>query len=277
MVGFLSAALDQAALQLCLRGEGLFPPNQFANMTPSGAAVAMRKVAAGFGIQLVHELLHQCRRVPTQSTRRYHLSHVVRSPFINLRLPHALGSCRTMAVKKGKKKKGNSLEDALNQVEAMYGKGSIMQLGSKEVLNVETVSSGSLTLDLALGVGGFPKGRIVEIYGGESSGKTTLALHAIAQVQNQGGNCCFIDVEHALDPRYARDVGVDIDSLYIAQPDAGEQALEIADIMVRSGSMDLVVVDSVAALVPRAEAEGEMGDSHIALQVREPCWECPRI
>lgn len=142
-----------------------------------------------------------------------------------------------------------------------------MKLGSKEKLDVPVVPTGSLTIDRALGIGGLPKGRVVEIYGPESSGKTTLALHVVAQLQKQGGNCTFIDAEHALDPVYASAIGVNIDDLYISQPDSGEQALEIADSLVRSGAMDMIVVDSVAALVPKAEAEGAMGDAHMALQV----------
>jgi recombination protein RecA len=154
------------------------------------------------------------------------------------------------------------------QIERAFGKGSIMRMGQRPDENVEVVSSGSLGLDLALGIGGLPKGRIVEIYGPESSGKTTVALHAIAEAQKKGGTCAFIDAEHALDPIYARKLGVDVDNLLISQPDAGEQALEIADTLVRSGAIDVLVVDSVAALVPRAELEGEMGDSHMGLHAR---------
>jgi recombination protein RecA len=165
--------------------------------------------------------------------------------------------------------KQKALDAALSQIERAFGKGSIMKLGTKgEHLEVETVSTGSLGLDIALGIGGLPRGRIVEIYGPESSGKTTLALHVIAQAQKTGGNCAFVDAEHALDPAYARKLGVNIDDLLISQPDAGEQALEIADTLVRSGAIDVLVVDSVAALVPRAELEGEMGDSHMGLQAR---------
>jgi len=165
--------------------------------------------------------------------------------------------------------KQKALEAALSQIERAFGKGSIMKLGTKgESIEIETVSTGSLGLDIALGIGGLPRGRIVEIYGPESSGKTTLALHVIAQAQKTGGNCAFIDAEHALDPAYARKLGVNIDDLLISQPDAGEQALEIADTLVRSGAIDVLVVDSVAALVPRAELEGEMGDSHMGLQAR---------
>ena len=165
--------------------------------------------------------------------------------------------------------KQKALDAALSQIERAFGKGSIMKLGTKgESIEIETVSTGSLGLDIALGIGGLPRGRIVEIYGPESSGKTTLALHVIAQAQKTGGNCAFVDAEHALDPAYARKLGVNIDELLISQPDAGEQALEIADTLVRSGAIDVLVVDSVAALVPRAELEGEMGDSHMGLQAR---------
>jgi len=162
-----------------------------------------------------------------------------------------------------------ALDAALGQIERAFGKGSIMKLGGKDaVAEIETISTGSLGLDIALGVGGLPRGRIVEIYGPESSGKTTLALHVIAQAQKAGGTCAFVDAEHALDPIYARKLGVKIDDLLISQPDAGEQALEITDTLVRSGAIDVLVVDSVAALVPRAELEGEMGDSHMGLQAR---------
>lgn len=164
--------------------------------------------------------------------------------------------------------KQRALESAVAQIEKAYGKGAIMKLGDNTHLNVETFPTGSLGLDLALGVGGIPKGRVVEIYGPESGGKTTVALHAVAEVQKLGGIAGFIDAEHALDPVYAKKIGVDIDNLYISQPDNGEQALEIAETMVRSGAIDIVVVDSVAALVPKAEIEGEMGDSHVGLQAR---------
>jgi recombination protein RecA len=165
--------------------------------------------------------------------------------------------------------KTKALDAALGQIERAFGKGSIMRMGNKAAdAEVEVISSGSLGLDLALGIGGLPKGRIIEIYGPESSGKTTLALHAIAEAQKKGGTCAFIDAEHALDPGYARKLGVDVDNLLISQPDAGEQALEIADTLVRSGAVDVLVVDSVAALVPRAELEGEMGDSHVGLHAR---------
>ena len=164
--------------------------------------------------------------------------------------------------------KNKALETALGQIERQFGKGAVMKLGKSEAMQVDAVSTGSLSLDLALGVGGLPKGRIIEIYGPESSGKTTLALHCIAEGQKNGGNAAFIDVEHALDPVYARVLGVDVDSLLVSQPDTGEQALEITESLVRSGAIDVIVVDSVAALVPRAEIEGEMGDSHVGLQAR---------
>ena len=164
--------------------------------------------------------------------------------------------------------KRKALETAIAQIEKNYGKGAIMRLGDDIPVNVEAISTGSLSLDLALGIGGLPRGRIVEIYGPESSGKTTLALHCIAEGQKNGGNAAFIDVEHALDPVYARALGVDVDSLLVSQPDTGEQALEIAEALIRSGAIDVIVIDSVAALVPRAEIEGEMGDSHVGLQAR---------
>ncbi|WP_294949183.1 recombinase RecA [Sulfurivirga sp.] len=165
--------------------------------------------------------------------------------------------------------KRKALQAALGQIERQYGKGSVMRLGDNPVAqNVETISTGSLGLDIALGIGGLPKGRIVEIYGPESSGKTTLTLHAIAEAQKQGGTAAFIDAEHALDPVYAEKLGVDIDNLLVSQPDTGEQALEIADMLVRSGAVDIVVIDSVAALTPKAEIEGEMGDAHVGLQAR---------
>ena len=165
-------------------------------------------------------------------------------------------------------KKKEALETAIAQIEKTYGKGAVMKLGQNTTMQVETISTGSLSLDLALGVGGLPRGRVVEIYGPESSGKTTLALHAIAEAQKAGGDAAFIDVEHALDPIYAAALGVDIDSLLVAQPDSGEQALEIAEALVRSGAIDIIVIDSVAAMVPKAEIEGEMGDSHVGLQAR---------
>ena len=162
-----------------------------------------------------------------------------------------------------------ALDAALAQIERQYGKGSVMKLGdSGNGMNVETIPTGSLSLDLALGLGGLPKGRIIEIYGPESSGKTTVALHIVAEVQKSGGIAGFIDAEHALDPVYAGNIGVDINNLYISQPDNGEQALEITETMVRSGAVDVIIVDSVAALVPKAEIEGEMGDSHVGLQAR---------
>ncbi|WP_417562073.1 recombinase RecA [Microbacterium sp.] len=161
-----------------------------------------------------------------------------------------------------------ALESALAQIDRQFGKGSVMRLGSDERAPVEVIPTGSIALDVALGVGGLPRGRIIEIYGPESSGKTTLTLHAIANAQRAGGIAAFIDAEHALDPEYAQKLGVDIDQLLVSQPDTGEQALEIADMLIRSGAIDLVVIDSVAALVPRAEIEGEMGDSHVGLQAR---------
>ena len=161
-----------------------------------------------------------------------------------------------------------ALEAALAQIDRAFGKGSAMKLGSREKIEIDTVSTGSLGLDIALGVGGLPRGRVVEIYGPESSGKTTLALHAIAEAQKVGGTAAFVDAEHALDPGYAKKLGVDVDELIVSQPDTGEQALEIVDTLVRSNAVDVLVVDSVAALVPRAEIEGEMGDSHVGLQAR---------
>ena len=182
-----------------------------------------------------------------------------------------------MAEKKGSDKKlqvsvaenkAKALESALEQIEKNYGKGAVMRLGENVHMNVACVPTGSLALDAALGIGGLPRGRIVEIYGPESSGKTTLALHAVAEAQKLGGEAAFIDVEHALDPVYAKALGVDVDSLLVSQPDTGEQALEIAEALIRSGALDIVVVDSVAALVPRAEIEGDMGDAHVGLQAR---------
>ena len=172
-------------------------------------------------------------------------------------------------VEKDTMDKQKALEAALGQIERSYGKGSIMKLGQQDhAVDIEEVSTGSLGLDIALGIGGLPKGRIIEIYGPESSGKTTLALHVLAEAQKEGGTCAFLDAEHALDPSYAKKLGVNLDDLLISQPDAGEQALEIADTLVRSGAIDVLVVDSVAALVPRAELEGEMGDTHVGLQAR---------
>nr|WP_310522428.1 recombinase RecA [Polymorphobacter sp.] len=161
-----------------------------------------------------------------------------------------------------------ALEAALAQIDRAFGKGSVMKLGSRETMEVEAISSGSLGLDIALGIGGLPRGRVIEIYGPESSGKTTLALHAIAEAQKGGGTAAFVDAEHALDPAYAKKLGVNIDELIVSQPDTGEQALEIVDTLVRSNAIDVLVIDSVAALVPRAEIEGEMGDSHVGLQAR---------
>ncbi|MDA0306163.1 MAG: recombinase RecA [Proteobacteria bacterium] len=164
--------------------------------------------------------------------------------------------------------KNKALEAAVTQIERAFGKGSIMRLGQREVVETAIVPTGSISLDIALGIGGLPRGRVVEIYGPESSGKTTLALHAVAEAQKLGGTCAFIDAEHALDPVYAKKLGVNVEELLISQPDAGEQALEIADTLVRSGAVDVLVIDSVAALVPRAELEGEMGDHHVGLQAR---------
>ena len=174
--------------------------------------------------------------------------------------------------------KMNALSAALGQIERQYGKGAVMKLGDSGAnMNVETVPTGALSLDIALGLGGVPKGRIVEIYGPESSGKTTVALHMVAEVQKRGGIAGFIDAEHALDPAYAKNIGVDIDNLYISQPDNGEQALEITETMVRSGAVDIVIVDSVAALVPKAEIDGDMGDSHVGLQARMMSQACRKL
>ena len=170
-----------------------------------------------------------------------------------------------MSIDNDKKK---ALEAALGQIEKQFGKGSVMKLGDVSAMNVEAIPTGALSLDVALGIGGIPKGRIIEVFGPESSGKTTLALHMIAEAQKAGGEAAFIDAEHALDPVYAKNIGVDVDNLYISQPDNGEQALEITETMVRSGAIDIVVVDSVAALVPKAEIDGDMGDSHVGLQAR---------
>ena len=164
--------------------------------------------------------------------------------------------------------KKQSLEGALKQIENQFGKGTIMKLGTRETVEVPSIPTGSFGLDNALGIGGLPKGRVVEIYGPESSGKTTLTLQIIAECQKAGGSAAFIDAEHALDPEYAKALGVDIDELLLSQPDTGEQALEVTDMLVKSGSLDVIVVDSVAALVPRAELEGDMGDSHVGLQAR---------
>jgi recombination protein RecA len=167
-----------------------------------------------------------------------------------------------------KQGRDRALESALATIEKRFGEGTVMRLGDAQHLEVESIPTGSISLDIALGVGGVPKGRVIEIYGPESSGKTTLCQHIIAEAQKRGGVCAFVDMEHALDPRYAARCGVDVDNLYVSQPDTGEQALEIAEALIRSGTMDVVVVDSVAALVPRAEIEGEMGDSHMGLQAR---------
>lgn len=164
--------------------------------------------------------------------------------------------------------KSKALETALSQIEKQFGKGAVMKLGQQSALNVESIPTGSLSLDIALGIGGVPKGRVIEIYGPESSGKTTVALHMVAEAQKRGGEAVFIDVEHALDPVYAKALGVDIDSLLVSQPDTGEQALEICEALVRSGAVDIVVIDSVAAMVTKAEIEGEMGDSHVGVQAR---------
>jgi recombination protein RecA len=161
-----------------------------------------------------------------------------------------------------------ALDIAISQIEKQFGKGSIMRMGESPQLMIESISTGAMALDLALGVGGFPRGRVVEIYGPESSGKSTLAMHVVAEAQRTGGKCAYIDAEHAMDPVYAQAIGVDIDDLLISQPDTGEQALEIADMLIRSGSLDVLVIDSVAALTPRAEIEGDMGDSHVGLQAR---------
>ena len=189
----------------------------------------------------------------------------------------SLGVRRVPLVKKTKEEnmatedkndKGKALESAIGQIEKQFGKGSIMKLGENLHMNIEAISTGALSLDLALGVGGLPRGRVVEVFGPESSGKSTLALHVVAEAQRNGGVCAYIDAEHALDPVYARAIGVNVDELLIAQPDNGEQALEIADTLIRSGAIDVLVIDSVAALTPRAEIEGEMGDSHMGLQAR---------
>ena len=164
--------------------------------------------------------------------------------------------------------KKQSLEGALKQIESQFGKGTIMKLGARESVDIPSIATGSFGLDLALGIGGLPKGRVVEIYGPESSGKTTLTLQIIAECQKAGGSAAFIDAEHALDPEYAKALGVDTDELLLSQPDTGEQALEVTDMLVKSGSLDVIVIDSVAALVPRAELEGDMGDSHVGLQAR---------
>ncbi len=166
------------------------------------------------------------------------------------------------------KEKVKALEDAFKQIEKQFGKGSVMKLGDKAVADIEVIPSGSISLDMALGVGGYPRGRIIEIYGPESSGKTTFALHAIAEAQKLGGYAAFIDAEHALDPNYAKNLGVDVNNLILSQPDTGEQALEIAEHLIRSGAIDIIVIDSVAALVPKVEIDGDMGDAHIGMQAR---------
>jgi len=179
-----------------------------------------------------------------------------------------MGQANLKVVESGSMDKQKALEAALGQIERAFGKGSVMKLGSSSAIEVEAVSSGSIGLDIALGIGGLPKGRVIEIYGPESSGKTTLALHVVAECQKRGGICAFVDAEHALDPIYARKLGVDVDELLISQPDTGEQGLEIADTLVRSGAVEVLVIDSVAALTPRAELEGDMGDSLPGLQAR---------
>ena len=173
-----------------------------------------------------------------------------------------------MNSEKVNQEKQKALEAAMGQIEKQFGKGSVMKLGDYKALNIEAIPTGALGLDIALGIGGIPKGRIIEVFGPESSGKTTLALHMIAEAQKQGGEAAFIDAEHALDPVYAKHLGVDIDNLIVSQPDTGEQALEIAEALVRSGAIDIIVVDSVAALVPKAEIDGDMGDAHVGLQAR---------
>jgi len=169
---------------------------------------------------------------------------------------------------KGLADRGRALDAALGQIEKQFGKGTVMRLGERTSMQVASISTGALSLDIALGIGGVPRGRVVEVFGPESSGKTTVALHMIAEAQKDGGTAAFIDAEHALDPVYARNLGVDIDNLIVSQPDTGEQALEITEALVRSGAIDVIVIDSVAALVPKAEIDGEMGDSHVGLQAR---------
>ena len=173
-----------------------------------------------------------------------------------------------LAARRVKEEKKKALELVMGQIEKQFGKGAVMKLGEVPHVNVDAISTGALTLDIALGVGGLPRGRIIEIFGPESSGKTTVALHIVAEAQKAGGEAAFIDAEHALDPVYAKKLGVDIDNLIVSQPDTGEQALEITEALVRSGAIDVIVIDSVAALVPKAEIDGEMGDSHMALQAR---------
>lgn len=192
------------------------------------------------------------------------MRYILYSDYINLEVNMSKANSSIS----GQDQRGAALQTALNQIEKQFGTNAIMRLGSKKVTAVDAVSTGSLGIDIATGIGGLPKGRIVEIFGPESSGKTTLTLQTIAQAQKNGGVCAFVDAEHALDPQYAKKLGVDIDALLVSQPDHGEQALEIVDMLVRSGAVDMVVVDSVAALTPRAEIEGEMGDSHMGLQAR---------
>lgn len=182
-----------------------------------------------------------------------------------------------MAKEKNTENKDKALEDAIKQIEKQFGKGSVMRLGDRSAVNIDTIPTGSLALDIALGVGGYPKGRIIEIYGPESSGKTTLTLHAIAEIQKQGGTAAFIDAEHAIDPVYAKNLGVDVDSLILSQPDSGEQGLEIAETLIKSGAVDLVVIDSVAALVPQVELDGEIGDQQMGLQARLMSKACRKI
>jgi len=173
-----------------------------------------------------------------------------------------------MSIQDPAKARDTALQGALSQIEKQFGKGSVMRMGDNLSMNIESIPTGALSLDLALGIGGLPRGRIVEVYGPESSGKSTLAMHAVAEAQRNGGICAYIDAEHAMDPIYARAIGVNVDDLLISQPDTGEQALEIADMLIRSGALDVLVIDSVAALTPRAEIEGEMGDTHVGLQAR---------
>src|SRR5690348_16914082 len=199
----------------------------------------------------VHHRQPHCVPVSAREIRRSHMA-----------------SASLHLVEKVDMDKNKALEAALGQIERNFGKGSIMKLGQRQAVEVEAIHTGSLGLDIALGIGGLPRGRVVEIYGPESSGKTTLALHVVAEAQKAGGTCAFVDAEHALDPVYAKKLGVNIEDLLISQPDTGEQALEITDTLVRSGAVDVLIVDSVAALVPRAELEGEMGDNHMGLHAR---------
>ncbi|MBI2710533.1 MAG: recombinase RecA [Actinobacteria bacterium] len=199
---------------------------------------------------------------------RCHTPSVGSWPFGSLRRNAAPTIERTDLTKGPPVERDKALDMAMSQIEKQFGKGAVMKMGEKGSMAVETISSGALALDLALGVGGLPRGRVVEIYGPESSGKSTLAMHVVAEAQRNGGICAYVDAEHAMDPAYAANIGVDIDELLISQPDTGEQALEITDMLVRSGALDVIVIDSVAALTPRAEIEGEMGDSHVGLQAR---------